>query len=592
MFVLSWECATAEDFGLGFAKGLRSVCGDPGGLVRVLDAGALADAELEIGAAERAHAIAEERRFAPEAELRALLDDPEPAPGVDGERAQAHMREELGLQVERLMEERREDPAAYVMGQPAVAEAFAAAEQDPTLLPDAIARRLAAQEALGIKPEDRRALTKSEASELIQSLQALPLEQQAAAVAELRDTYGAYSGRLAAELEEAGLPRLLALVLDPSSDPALAHRFVTLLNPDGPESLRDLPESGITNDTTKQFLPEEEAAQNGNEVERPNGLNLRTPPFPPQRNPRRSQGGSSLMAEGDPSGAAREDGVPPSPETTTSDRGDMDQVMAGGAGDGRQADDLSPTGEALAAPDADVGEDEEESFLDSLSLRAAVRKAPFDPTFDPFRNLPELPGSPREQAEKLFKAMGLTVYVPEGEDGLTLLDIARDLWSLRHRFEAQGPIVLTQFQEKVRDFSRRATAKRYHERNPNAVYGGLGVFAEAVIRNPERYFWSLSDNELDHLYERLTDLTDLYEGGALAAGIVSTALPAFGKKVMQFVPAAEAVDTVVSQVSGDFTQKLSLAYKELVRRGIPIPPPYSRRKYLEKTGITPVSRPN
>ena len=48
------------------------------------------------------------------------------------------------------------DPAAYVMGQPAVAEAFAAAEQDPTLLPDAIARRLAAQEALGIKPEDRR----------------------------------------------------------------------------------------------------------------------------------------------------------------------------------------------------------------------------------------------------------------------------------------------------------------------------------------------------------------------------------------------------------------------------------------------------
>ena len=42
------------------------------------------------------------------------------------------------------------------MGQPAVAEAFAAAEQNPTLLPDAIARRLAAQEALGIKPEDRR----------------------------------------------------------------------------------------------------------------------------------------------------------------------------------------------------------------------------------------------------------------------------------------------------------------------------------------------------------------------------------------------------------------------------------------------------
>lgn len=221
---------------------------------RILNAGSLADAELEIGAAEQAHAIAEERRFAPEAELRALLDDPEPVPGVIGERAQALTREELGLQVERLLEERGADPAAYVMGQPAVAEVFAAAEQDPTRLPDAIARRLAAQEALGIKPEDRRVLTKSEATELMQSLQALPLEQQAAAVAELRDTYGTHSGRLAAELEEAGLPRLLALVLDPSSDPALASQFVTLLNPQAGNSGAVFSEGGAMDRAVEEFI--------------------------------------------------------------------------------------------------------------------------------------------------------------------------------------------------------------------------------------------------------------------------------------------------------------------------------------------------
>ena len=110
------------------------------------------------------------------------------------------------------------DAAAYVMGQPAVAEAFAAAEQDSTLLPDAIARRLAAQEALGIRPEERRALTKSEEQEIFEGIWNLPPEQQAAALASFRGTYGDRIGPVAAALEEAGLPPSLAGYLDPSSD--------------------------------------------------------------------------------------------------------------------------------------------------------------------------------------------------------------------------------------------------------------------------------------------------------------------------------------------------------------------------------------
>lgn len=145
------------------------------------------------------------------------------------------------------------------MGQPVVAEAFA---EDPTLLPDAIAGRLATQQALGIKPEDRRVLTKSEEQEIFEGIRNLPPEQQAAALASFRGRYGDGIGPVAAALEEAGLPPFLAAHLDPSSDPAPVRPVSEVPEPPGGSF-----ESDIISETAQRLLAEGEAAGEPRAVE-------------------------------------------------------------------------------------------------------------------------------------------------------------------------------------------------------------------------------------------------------------------------------------------------------------------------------------
>ena len=389
-----------------------------------------------------------------------------------------------------------------MVGQPAVAEAFAAAEQDPTLLPDAIARRLAAQEALGMKPEDRRVLTKSEATELMQSLQALPLEQQAAAVAELRDTYGTHSGRLAAELEEAGLPRLLALVLDPSSGPALAHRFVTLLNPDGPESLRDLPESGITSETTKQFLPEGEAGSSpprprlkpidGTSASDSTAIPIDDPdvmPPAPQRKPgstlnpseKRLLENYQLVMEAD--------------EATLTEGLDASWVAALEAFVESKAEEhgirpeIAELTRRLALRNLRSG-----GGLESATTAALIETGveQLNLSLDTSRYMPRLTGDPIADAEAYMDRLEIERRRIPPDVAETLLEILVDAGNIRSIEREQGQQGLLEFHQRVVNFNSHESLSFHDWQLGYAIVRKAGK----AVETPYEHRWSLNDAEL------------------------------------------------------------------------------------------------
>ena len=482
--------------------------------LRVLDAGALADAELEIGAAERAHAIAEERRFAPEAELRALLDDPEPAPGVDGERAQAHMREELGLQVERLMEERREDPAAYVMEQPAVAEAFAAAEQDPTLLPDAIAGRLAAQEALGIKPEDRRVLTKPEEQEIFDGIRNLPPEQQAAALASFRGRYGDRVGPVVAQLEEAGLPPSLVAHLDPSSDPAPVRPVSEVPEPPG-ESF----EGDIIAETAQRLLAEGEAAGEPRAVEQDqSGIaagQITEPPLP-----RRKPGSGPHPAEQKLLNKYR--------PLMEADEATLKEGLDPGRAAAVQALVTAKAAELGARPE--ITDLARRLSLFRLTARgnlefaayAALSEAgitSFDLSTDTRRYLPARTGDPFEDAKTYMRRFGLPVVQLKDETvARQIVDLLTELSQVRVVGGVDDPQTEDRFSSLL-DKWKGVNLTRLGL--PATFLNSVAYTSVEANRTPYQHQWSLTDPELGtaivYIARQIEDSADQSLGRAFAS---------------------------------------------------------------------------
>src|SRR3546814_15411416 len=84
-----------------------------------------------------------------------------------------------------------------------------------TLFPDTTRFR----SALGLSPEERRALTREERAQVLAGLDALPPTERIVALGELTRRYGEQSGPVAAELEEAGLSPVEALLPDSSGHP-------------------------------------------------------------------------------------------------------------------------------------------------------------------------------------------------------------------------------------------------------------------------------------------------------------------------------------------------------------------------------------
>jgi len=192
----------------------------PGDLGRatktLLAAAAMADAELAAEKAYRVRAQMEKLRFAPEAKLGESIEALAPAEGAADVEAHGQIQQEVWTQSQAMLRERRRDPAAYLMGQPAVAEAFAAAAKNPALLPDAVAARLAAQGALGLAVEEQNALTTEERAKIVDGLQRMEPHQQSVAMRELGRLYGDQAASVAADLAESGLAVEMQLAVDPS----------------------------------------------------------------------------------------------------------------------------------------------------------------------------------------------------------------------------------------------------------------------------------------------------------------------------------------------------------------------------------------
>src|SRR3546814_16642855 len=78
-------------------------------------------------------------------------------------------------------------------------------------------------------PEERRALTLEERAQVLAGLDALPPTERIVALGELTRRYGEQSGPVAAELEEAGLSPVEALLLDSSGEPVAWRSLARLI---------------------------------------------------------------------------------------------------------------------------------------------------------------------------------------------------------------------------------------------------------------------------------------------------------------------------------------------------------------------------
>src|SRR3546814_18413986 len=99
-----------------------------------------------------------------------------------------------------------------------------------TLFPDTTRFR----SALGLSPEERRALTREERAQVLAGLDALPPTERIVALGELTRRYGAQSGPVAAELEEAGRSPVEALLLDSSGQTVARRSLARLLSRQDP----------------------------------------------------------------------------------------------------------------------------------------------------------------------------------------------------------------------------------------------------------------------------------------------------------------------------------------------------------------------
>ncbi|MGD1878323.1 MAG: hypothetical protein ACFB13_12600 [Kiloniellaceae bacterium] len=252
---------------------------------RILQAGDMADAALQNERALRVRSELQKLRYAPEAEVAAGIAALAPtADAVDAAERQK-VQQEVWNQSQIMLRERRADPAAYVMGLPAVAAAFAAAEKHPALLPDAVAGRLAAQAALGLTPEGQNVLTKEERAQIWSGLMRLAPEQRIAALMELGNLYGDQSGAVATDLAEAGLSVNELLAGDPSGGPEVAGQLVQAAESRGEAKA---PETGVIQEAAEKLIVEGKEAgnQRGNQ-ELPEDMEFSLPSSRPKPNPLR-----------------------------------------------------------------------------------------------------------------------------------------------------------------------------------------------------------------------------------------------------------------------------------------------------------------
>lgn len=231
---------------------------------RILGAEGVAEEAAHLDRVRRVASELEAWRYAPEALLRRAAANMPLAWDTRDAKESLETQEEFRAQAEEMLRRRQEDPAAYVMGLPGIAEAFAAAEANPALLPEAIAGRLAAQDAIGLAPDQQNALTLAERVQVIAALQQLAPEQRTAALRELQKAYGEQAATVVADLVEAGLPLNESLTADLSGGPDVSGR---LAQAGESQAGAKTPEGGVIEAAAEKLIAQGQEATGGLESE-------------------------------------------------------------------------------------------------------------------------------------------------------------------------------------------------------------------------------------------------------------------------------------------------------------------------------------
>jgi len=170
----------------------------------IMDPTQIADFQAREGRARKVFSVGQSITFAPPAEVAAQIDRLKPAPGSPRYADESRLYEQIAGHAQRMMQKRIDNPAAYALQEPSVARAFKAAEQDPTVLPAAIGRSLAVQEAMGIPAEARRILPNAAGD--VARIAAMKPEEAADAIEGMAGQYGKYWGPAYKEMVAAKLP--------------------------------------------------------------------------------------------------------------------------------------------------------------------------------------------------------------------------------------------------------------------------------------------------------------------------------------------------------------------------------------------------
>lgn len=173
---------------------------------KILDPKDFANFKAAEGTAKHVFNVSQTMTFATPQQIDQQLKSLEPRPGsthfADEERAYNGVAQ----QANRIMKARHDDPVGFAMQDPKVADAFKKAGDDPTQLPMAVNRVLAAQENMGIPEQDRRVLSKDGADTVVKQLGQMPPEKMADNIQAMAQSYGKYWGRAFKELVGQHLP--------------------------------------------------------------------------------------------------------------------------------------------------------------------------------------------------------------------------------------------------------------------------------------------------------------------------------------------------------------------------------------------------
>lgn len=494
--------ANGEAMVAGAAKGEGSQTGLSDDTRFLLEAGDFADFELEVEKARRVRSGVESLRFAPEDEFEAEITKLAPAVEALDKEARLDIQEAVRKGGERLLEERRADPADYAMGLPSVAKAFEAAKGDPALQPAAVSGRLAAQAAMGISPEDRRALSKAEVTEILEGYRALPVEARGGALKALQQAYGDEVGRVAVELEEAGLPFQVVQALEPGSDGALAAQAGHT-----EQSAASGPEGDIIAETAERLIAEGED---------------RSVPTPPGRKEAPPPG--ALRSFDDAASVAGANGVPPIPgRKLGSGLHPSEEKLLNKYQPLMEADeailkdglDASAVAGAEAIIEAKAAELNASSDMATLAKRLALRnlrkrgRLERSVTFalaetgiekpnlslDTTQYLPELTETPLDDARvhmERFGLGGLLGLRPGRTADLITKFLREDFSQIRVISKEEGIAGLDKLESKIGEITQEGQKEGLH-----ITFGKqLFMIGEETLTTPYKQTWSLTDREL------------------------------------------------------------------------------------------------